>query len=64
MNPIRLSLFMGEILRLVYNINSFHRDKSFSGHSFTHQESIAVSTAEIEGATAYEVTGKISFLSH
>ncbi|KAM0007603.1 putative 5'-nucleotidase [Helianthus debilis subsp. tardiflorus] len=32
-------------------------DKSFSGHSFTYQESISVSTAEIEGATAYEVTG-------
>ncbi|KAL8189358.1 hypothetical protein R6Q57_028924 [Mikania cordata] len=32
-------------------------DKSFSGHSFTHQESISVSTAEIKGATAYEVSG-------
>ncbi|KAI3825104.1 hypothetical protein L1987_06580 [Smallanthus sonchifolius] len=31
-------------------------DKSFSGHSLTHQESISVSTAEIKGATAYEVS--------
>ncbi|KAI3524979.1 hypothetical protein L1887_03650 [Cichorium endivia] len=32
-------------------------DRSLSGHSFTFQESIAVSTAEIKGATAYEVSG-------
>ncbi|KVH92944.1 hypothetical protein Ccrd_005019 [Cynara cardunculus var. scolymus] len=32
-------------------------DKSLTGHSFSYQESIAVSTAEIKGATAYEVSG-------
>ncbi|XP_071741939.1 uncharacterized protein [Rutidosis leptorrhynchoides] len=32
-------------------------DKSLSGHSFSFQESIAVTTAEIKGATAFEVSG-------
>ncbi|KAK1414238.1 hypothetical protein QVD17_29980 [Tagetes erecta] len=43
----------------LYNISvcAPQLDKSFSGHSYTYQESIAVSYAEIKGATAYEVTG-------
>ncbi|MFS8023496.1 putative survival protein SurE-like phosphatase/nucleotidase [Helianthus anomalus] len=45
------------MLRFVENLYTVCRDKSFAGHSFTYQESISVSTAEIEGATAYEVTG-------
>ncbi|MFS7957577.1 putative 5'-nucleotidase [Helianthus anomalus] len=32
-------------------------DKSFSGHSYTYQESIFVSSAELKSATAYEVSG-------
>ncbi|KAL4589257.1 hypothetical protein LXL04_002163 [Taraxacum kok-saghyz] len=32
-------------------------DKSLSGHSFTFQESIAVSSADLKGSTAYEVSG-------
>ncbi|KAL8242712.1 hypothetical protein R6Q59_013014 [Mikania micrantha] len=43
----------------LYNISvcAPQLDKSFSGHSFTYQESISVSSAEIKGATAYEVSG-------
>ncbi|XP_076886969.1 uncharacterized protein LOC143536982 [Bidens hawaiensis] len=43
----------------LYNISvcAPQLDKSFSGHSFTYQESISVTSAEIKGATAYEVTG-------
>ncbi|KAJ0075970.1 hypothetical protein Patl1_33531 [Pistacia atlantica] len=33
------------------------RDKSVSGHSVTLRETIAVNSAEIDGATAYEVSG-------
>ena len=33
------------------------RDKSVSGHSVTLRETIAVSSAEINGATAFEVSG-------
>lgn len=35
----------------------YYRDKSVSGHSVTVRETIAVSSAEINGATAYEVSG-------
>ncbi|TYH24301.1 hypothetical protein ES288_A03G081300v1 [Gossypium darwinii] len=35
---------------------SSSRDKSASGHSLTVRETITVTRAEIEGATAYEVT--------
>ncbi|KAI3814923.1 hypothetical protein L1987_14572 [Smallanthus sonchifolius] len=43
----------------LYNISvcAPQLDKSFSGHSFTYQESIEVSFTEIKGATAYEVSG-------
>ncbi|XP_076920953.1 uncharacterized protein LOC143582221 [Bidens hawaiensis] len=43
----------------LYNISvcAPQLDKSFSGHSFTYQESISVTSVEIKGATAYEVTG-------
>ncbi|KAL8113703.1 uncharacterized protein LOC141668172 [Apium graveolens] len=34
-----------------------HSDKSHSGHSLTVGESVAVYSSEIEGATAYEVSG-------
>ena len=33
------------------------RDKSVSGHSVTVRETITVTPAEIDGATAYEVSG-------
>ena len=33
------------------------REKSVSGHSVTLGETIAVNSAEISGATAYEVSG-------
>ncbi|MFS8017490.1 putative 5'-nucleotidase [Helianthus anomalus] len=36
---------------------SQHRDKSFSGHSYTYQESISVSSAKLKGANVYEVYG-------
>ncbi|PWA32456.1 survival protein SurE-like phosphatase/nucleotidase [Artemisia annua] len=32
-------------------------DKSYSGHSYTHQETIEVTTAEIKGASAYQISG-------
>lgn len=35
----------------------YFRDKSVSGHSVTPRETIAVNSAEISGATAYEVSG-------
>ena len=38
------------------------RDKSVSGHSVTLRETVAVTSAEINGATAYEVSGIIAFL--
>ncbi|KAB2026634.1 hypothetical protein ES319_D06G234000v1 [Gossypium barbadense] len=43
----------------LYNVNvcAPHSDKSASGHSLTVRETITVTQAEIEGATAYEVTG-------
>lgn len=37
----------------------FFRDKSVSGHSVTLRETVAVSSAEINGATAFEVSGII-----
>uniref|UniRef100_A0A251SWC9 Putative survival protein SurE-like phosphatase/nucleotidase n=1 Tax=Helianthus annuus TaxID=4232 RepID=A0A251SWC9_HELAN len=48
-----------KFFRFVENLYTVCTDKSFSGHSFTYQESISVSTAEIKGATAYEVTGTL-----
>lgn len=33
------------------------RDKSASGHSVTLTETVAVTSAEISGAVAYEVSG-------
>lgn len=38
----------------------FSRDKSVSGHSVTLRETVAVNSAEINGATAYEVSGMIT----
>ena len=38
------------------------RDKSLSGHSVTLRETVAVTPAEIKGATAYEVSGMFRFL--
>lgn len=47
------------------------RDKSVSGHSVTVQETVSVCSAEITGATAYEVSGTtiyvyiyLHFLTH
>lgn len=34
------------------------RDKSVSGHSVTLQETIAATSADINGAIAFEVSGK------
>ncbi|KAG4207350.1 hypothetical protein ERO13_A03G061100v2 [Gossypium hirsutum] len=39
-------------------------DKSASGHSLTVRETITVTRAEIEGATAYEVTVLIAAGNH
>lgn len=36
------------------------RDKSASGHSVTLREKVSVSSVEISGASAYEVSGMIS----
>lgn len=41
---------------------NWFRDKSVSGHSVTLREKVAVSSAEIKGATAYEVSGTITSL--
>lgn len=43
----------------LYNVHvcAPQSDKSVSGHSVTLRETVAVSSAEIEGATAYEVSG-------
>lgn len=37
--------------------NGCFRDKSVSGHSVTLRETVEVSSAEIHGATAFEVSG-------
>lgn len=42
----------------------FSRDKSVSGHSVTLRETVAVNSAEIVGATAYEVSGRITSPIH
>lgn len=41
----------------VYFLLIWIRDKSHFGHSLTVGESVAVYSSEIEGATAYEVSG-------
>ncbi|KAA8541657.1 hypothetical protein F0562_022809 [Nyssa sinensis] len=43
----------------LYNVHvcAPQSDKSVSGHSVTLRETVAVSTAEVNGATAYEVSG-------
>ncbi|KAG2728779.1 hypothetical protein I3760_01G220200 [Carya illinoinensis] len=43
----------------LYNVHvcAPQSDKSVSGHSVTLQETVAVSSAEIDGATAFEVSG-------
>ncbi|XP_076881151.1 uncharacterized protein LOC143529202 [Bidens hawaiensis] len=58
-SPGLTSLVEALVSEGVYNVSvcAPQLDKSFSSHSFTHQESISVSTAEIKGATAYEVSG-------
>ncbi|KAK1416893.1 hypothetical protein QVD17_26012 [Tagetes erecta] len=58
-SPGLTSLVDALVAQGLYNVSvcAPQLDKSFSGHSFTHQESIAVCSAEIKGATAYEVTG-------
>lgn len=40
----------------------FDRDQSGSGHSITLRESVAVTSAEIDGAEAYEVSGTLIWL--
>jgi len=39
-------------------VNWLVRDKSVSSHSVTLQEAIAVTSVEINGAIAYEVSGR------
>ncbi|KAI3775118.1 hypothetical protein L1987_49686 [Smallanthus sonchifolius] len=58
-SPGLTSLVEALVREGLYNVSvcAPQLDKTFSGHSFTHQESISVSTAEIKGATAYEVSG-------
>ncbi|KAK9078362.1 hypothetical protein SSX86_002419 [Deinandra increscens subsp. villosa] len=58
-SPGLTSLVEALVREGLYNVSvcAPQLDKSFSGHSFTHQESVSVSTAEIKGATAYEVSG-------
>lgn len=41
----------------VYLVMIWIRDKSHSGHSLTVGESVAVYSSELDGATAYEVSG-------
>lgn len=41
----------------VYLLLIWIREKSHAGHSLTVGESVAVYSSEIEGATAYEVSG-------
>lgn len=43
----------------VFSSKCYCRDESTAGHSFTLKESIAVTSAEIHGATAYEVSGMV-----
>lgn len=40
----------------------FDSDQSGSGHSITLRESVAVTSAEIDGAEAYEVSGTLIWL--
>jgi len=39
-------------------VNWLVRDKSVSSHSVTLQETIAATSAEINGAVAYEISGR------
>ncbi|TMX03963.1 hypothetical protein EJD97_012722 [Solanum chilense] len=55
-----LTYLVDALVRLgLYNVNvcAPQSDESTAGHSFTLKESIAVTSAEIHGATAYEVSG-------
>uniref|UniRef100_M1A158 Acid phosphatase n=1 Tax=Solanum tuberosum TaxID=4113 RepID=M1A158_SOLTU len=55
-----LTYLVDALVRLgLYNVNvcAPQSDESMAGHSFTLKESIAVTSAEIHGATAYEVSG-------
>ncbi|WMV35010.1 hypothetical protein MTR67_028395 [Solanum verrucosum] len=55
-----LTYLVDALVRLgLYNVNvcAPQSDESMAGHSFTLKESIAVTSAEIPGATAYEVSG-------
>ncbi|KAK4719147.1 hypothetical protein R3W88_017485 [Solanum pinnatisectum] len=55
-----LTYLVDALIRLgLYNVNvcAPQSDESTAGHSFTLKESIAVTSAEIHGATAYEVSG-------
>ncbi|KAK9060514.1 hypothetical protein SSX86_021218 [Deinandra increscens subsp. villosa] len=58
-SPGLTSLVEALVSEGLYNISvcAPQLDKSFSGHSFSYHESVAVSSAEIKGATAYEVSG-------
>ncbi|KAJ0492030.1 putative 5'-nucleotidase [Helianthus annuus] len=58
-SPGLISLVEALVDEALYNISvcAPQLDKSFSGHSYTYQESISVSSAELKGATAYEVSG-------
>ncbi|GLU22409.1 hypothetical protein SLE2022_384870 [Rubroshorea leprosula] len=58
-SPGLVHLVEALVREALYNVHvcAPQSDKSVSGHSVTHQETIAVTSAEISGATAFEVSG-------
>ncbi|XP_024022702.1 uncharacterized protein LOC21396661, partial [Morus notabilis] len=58
-SPGLTSLVDALVSQGLYNVHvcAPQSDKSVSGHSVTLRETVAVSSAEIKGATAYEVSG-------
>ncbi|GLT55964.1 hypothetical protein SLA2020_290420 [Shorea laevis] len=58
-SPGLVHLVEALVREALYNVHvcAPQSDKSVSGHSVTYQETIAVTSAEVSGATAFEVSG-------
>ena len=56
---IMIDLFLFDCCDVFLSL--FWRDKSVSGHSVTIQETLVASSADINGSTAFEVSGEIIF---
>lgn len=58
---IHTPLSMASLGFIFMVINFDCRDKSLSGHSVTVRDTVVASSLEINGATAFEVAGTITF---